>query len=160
MPFRKINRGFTLIELLVVIAIIAVLASVILVFVGQSKDSGGNAGVKSNLLNARPQAEVYFANQVSYQDVCLQASTQGVWKQVQAAVRAGGRVPKATPYSDSTASTATTEECHDDVAGYVVWVPLKESTSASPRAWCIDAANASKVVTTVLSAGSLTCPVS
>ena len=82
------ERGFTLLELLIVIAIIGILATVVLASMSQSKDKGADAGVKSNLLNARSQAEVYYTNSNrSYAGVCND-TTIGIFKQVQAAAKA------------------------------------------------------------------------
>jgi prepilin-type N-terminal cleavage/methylation domain-containing protein len=64
--FSRFNRqttskqGFTLIELLVVIAIIAILATIILSNLGESRKKGSDAGVKSNMASIQTEAEVYF----------------------------------------------------------------------------------------------------
>lgn len=54
------TRGFTLIELLVVIAIIGILASVVLASLNTARDKGSDAAIKSNLNNARAQAELFY----------------------------------------------------------------------------------------------------
>lgn len=54
------KRGFTLIELLVVIAIIGILATVVLVSLTASKDSGRDAAVKANLGSIQVQASLYY----------------------------------------------------------------------------------------------------
>lgn len=72
---RIYQRGFTLIELLVVIAIIGILASVVLASLNSARDSGQDAANKSNLNNARAQAELYFdGNDNSYVGVCTTGS--------------------------------------------------------------------------------------
>ena len=76
------NKGFTLIELLVVIAIIGILSSVVLASLNTARNKGADAAIKSNLANARAQAELFYdANGSSYKvsagalDVCDSSAT-------------------------------------------------------------------------------------
>lgn len=65
------RKGFTLIELLVVIAIIGILASVVLASLNTARAKGADAAIKSNLNNARAQAELFYDNNgQSYSGVC------------------------------------------------------------------------------------------
>ena len=59
---NKLKRGFTLIELLVVVAIIAVLISIVLVSLTNSKNKGEDAAVKSNLNTTRGISELFYLN--------------------------------------------------------------------------------------------------
>ncbi len=152
------QKGFTLLELLVVITVIAVFVTFSLVYLGESKDKGSDAGVKSNLLNARSLAEVYYTNNnKSYEGVCAISGIDTIGRLVQAAARAYGPTVK-TSYGDSVASTWNTEECHDSASAYAVWVPFRASTSASPRGLCIDSNNVTKVATDVLPNDIYACP--
>ena len=61
------QKGFTLIELLVVIAIIGILSSVVLASLNTARNKGADASVKSNLGEARAQAELFYdANNNNY----------------------------------------------------------------------------------------------
>jgi len=82
------NKGFTLIELLVVIAIIGILASVVLASLNTARDKGADAAIKSNLNNARAQAELYYdSNGQSYANVC--SATGGISQFITGATTAG-----------------------------------------------------------------------
>jgi prepilin-type N-terminal cleavage/methylation domain-containing protein len=61
---KKFNTksGFTLIELLVVIAIIAILASIIIGYLGSSKNQANDSKVKQQTKAAGNAAEIYFVN--------------------------------------------------------------------------------------------------
>src|SRR5574344_1835843 len=106
------NKGFTLIELLVVIAIIGILASVVLASLNSARAKGADAAIKSNLANARAQAELYYdSNNASYDGVCDAGSTadlKGILDSITAAEDAGG--------------TAT---CNDEVGGWAAISTLK-----------------------------------
>jgi len=60
------KKGFTLIELLVVISIIALVSSIVLASVTKSRTSSRDSAVKSNLLEVRSAAELYYAANQNY----------------------------------------------------------------------------------------------
>lgn len=64
------KRGFTLIELLVVISIIGLLGSVVLASLSDARGKGNTAAIKSTLVNIRTQAELVFATDYSFADIC------------------------------------------------------------------------------------------
>lgn len=112
------KRGFTLIELLVVIAIIGILASVVLASLNSARDKGADAAIKSNLNNARAQAELYYDdNSGSYASVCTGA---------------GGIAEFVTGAGDS-GSAAT--DCDDSATAWAAEAQLKSNTS---NYYCVD----------------------
>lgn len=130
------KRGFTLIELLVVIAIIGILASVVLASLNSARGKGQDAAIKSNLNNARAQAELYYDNNSnSYTNVCTTAS--GILNMRNGATNAGGTVT-----------------CNQSATAWAMSSRLVASSSAY---YCVDSSGQAKTGTTAL--GSATaCP--
>ena len=151
------SRGFTLIELLVVIAIIGILSSVVLASLNTARNKGADAAIKSQLANARAQAELFYDTPQNYDGVCAITGTNVVGGLVNAAEKAYGN-STVTTYADATASTYNTAQCHDGASAWAAWVPLKSSASASIVAWCVDSTGASKQVTAVLAGAAVACP--
>jgi type IV pilus assembly protein PilA len=155
---KNLTKGFTLIELLVVIAIIGILASVILASLNSARAKGTDAAVKSDLENARPQAEIYYdGSSSSYASVCTTATSAAVGGINTMLVDAAS---KATPGNAlvttfATAGTATTVVCHDSAAGWAAAAPLK---SVANNYWCVDSTGKAEQTPTVLGASVVVCP--
>jgi len=147
----KREKGFTLIELLVVIAIIGILSSVVLASLNVARGKGADAATKSNLSNARAQAEVYYdGNSQTYTNLCTAAG--GISTMLSAAQSSSGAASVVTV--NTTAGTATTVICHADANGWAVAAPLRSETGY----WCVDSTGVSARKTNVLAASSMTCP--
>ncbi len=158
LPALREQAGFTLIELLVVIAIIGILASVILASLNSARAKGTDAAVKSDLENARPQAEIYYdANSSSYLNACTtatSASPGGINTMLaDAATKATPSTPLVTAFA--TAGTATTVVCHDQATGWAAAAPLK---SVANMFWCVDSTGKAEQTASVLPASSTICP--
>ena len=131
------TTGFTLIELLVVIAIIGILSAVVLGALNSARAKGENASIKSNLNNARGQAELYYdSNGRKYIDVCTgSASTgnpdvKGVLKFITAAKKASDTVT-----------------CEDNAKSWAIIAKLS-TVEDNKEYWCVDSTGAADTVTT------------
>jgi type II secretory pathway pseudopilin PulG len=131
-----------LIELLVVIAIIGILSSVVLASLNSARNKGANAAIKSNLANARAQAEIFYDGVVgnqSYTAVCTDGS--GIGSNVEAAIAASG-----------VAADTVTTNCNSDDDEWVAIAELKNSEGM----FCVDYKGYSGITTTVTDASTET----
>jgi prepilin-type N-terminal cleavage/methylation domain-containing protein len=128
---RNERGGFTLIELLVVIAIIGVLSAVVLASLNSARNKGADAAIKSNINNARAQAELFYDNANSYTDVCT--DTDGISKMKTGAQNALG-------------STGTVT-CNDDADAWAMSSPLKSTPTLF---YCVDSTGNGTTTATTL----------
>ena len=133
------RRGFTLIELLVVIAIIGILSAVVLASLNTARNKGADAAIKSNINNARAQAELFYDSQSpnSYTGVCTNAAT-GIANMKTGATNAGGTVT-----------------CND--TGGTAWAMSSTLKTSATTYYCVDSTGQSKTGSTALGAGTV-CP--
>jgi type IV pilus assembly protein PilA len=140
-----LQKGFTLIELLVVIAIIGILSSVVLASLNTARNKGADAAVKSNLANARAQAEIVYdsrtANVNTYTNVCNTGAVDGVTG-IGANVTAAG------------AASGTTAVCNSNASAWAAAAQLKATNvvggTTGTDYWCVDSTGASKAIDSAL----------
>jgi prepilin-type N-terminal cleavage/methylation domain-containing protein len=161
---KKFNQGFTLIELLVVIAIIGILASVILASLNSARAKGTDAATKSDLSEARAQAELYYDSAGNtYKGVCSAPSTAspaGINSMMNDAVSKIGGVSLNTTIGTAEDSSHVT--CHDVdnspgvPSAWAAQIPLKSITSPVTY-YCVDSSGQAIQDTTVLAVNVVKC---
>lgn len=152
----KATPGFTLIELLVVIAIIGILATVVVVSMSASKDTGRDAAVKSNLGSLQVQASLYYNI----------GSTFG--SATTSCVPASGSVFNDTTTTVDDITKAAIADATENAKGNVMvcraapnaWAAGAQLSSGNY--WCVDSRGAAREVeaftTADLSASTPLCP--
>lgn len=149
------QKGFTLIELLVVIAIIGILASLVLVALGNARNKANDARVKSNVSQLRTLAEtIYDNNGSSYATVadCFADATptdaEGFCK--------GTATSVDSLQTDLTAANGVADPgltSVDSATTYCVQAVLKSTTDR----FCADSTGVAKIVSAACTVGGA-CP--
>ena len=133
------NKGFTLIELLVVIGIIAILAAVIVASLSSGRDKSVDAAIKSSLINARTQAQLFYdKNGNSY------ATASSVCSPTVGTLFADPTIAaQIVQVDDQNGTSANSIVCSSTSSAFAIASVLKTNTS---KAYCIDATNAGKII--------------
>ena len=174
---RHTSRGFTLIELLVVIAIIGILSSVVLASLNTARSKGNDAAVRSNLANARAQAELFYDDNGdkyvgtvgSSNDLCApgavtSSGVQGIYQFVAGAASASGASVNTTVNAGSATGVVT---CHatpssgsyNPFNAWAVEAPLKGTyPGITHPVYCVDSSGIAVITDgTTLAKGDAAC---
>jgi len=136
------KKGFTLIELLIVIAIIGILSSVVLASLNSARGKASNAAVKSAMSSLRNQAEIFYDNEYSYSDVCIDPEFANIL--ANATTTGGGPTGDVSDYcvSDTNTWAAYANLKVEDTGGAIVWCVnssgISKGLSATPTPWTVD----------------------
>lgn len=141
------KKGFTLLELMVVVAIIGILTAIVMIALGDSRNKGGDAAVKSNLNTIRGQAELFYANNgnsflpaggstlpITGPCPTYNASSTNMLQKDKVIANAIAEAVKR-------GSSGIRSACYNSSIVWVVAVPLKSNLSHS---WCVDSGGNSK----------------
>ena len=137
---KQENKGFTLIELLVVIAIIGILAGIVLTSLSGAREKAKDAQVQANLSGFRTAAELVFAKDGNYLNVCSANETK--------------------PYVDAATKDNLGQDCNfttttGQAYAYEVVLPSDKANSS----WCVDSTGFSgKTPKGSLSGNKTFCP--
>jgi prepilin-type N-terminal cleavage/methylation domain-containing protein len=144
------NKGFTLIELLVVIAIIGVLGAVVLGALNSARNKGNASAVKSELNQARLQADLFFDG--DYTDVCDPLNDNADPKGINYMVKKAGEANnfKSTDVNVNGAGDPyASVRCNvsDDGVFWAAQVQMRNedgtltnADNPNPTYWCVDSA--------------------
>ena len=141
---KNTKKGFTLIELLVVIAIIGILSSVVLASLNSARNKGADAAIKSNLANARAEAEIFYDTASTYDGVCALTGTNVIGDNMTAV---GNVTGGAFVVGDATNVSVTVPVCHDALGG---WAAASATKTGTPAAWCVDSTGVSQAAALIV----------
>lgn len=158
---KNFKKGFTLLELLVVVAIIAILVSVTLVALSDSRNKGADAAVKSNLNTIRGQSELFYSNNDN-SFLPIGGSTFGIATCPVYNASGTNMLSKDKTIADAIAEAvkrgSNGSSCYNSGLNWAIAVGLKTNANTS---WCIDSGGESKQVasvsTSAINATTFTC---
>ncbi|HEX8591596.1 MAG TPA: hypothetical protein VF696_02510, partial [Candidatus Paceibacterota bacterium] len=118
-----------------------------------ARNKGADTAVKSNLANARAEAEIFYdSNSNSYaptgvtNGVCSESAANGIGDNVRAAMTATGI---------ATTVAVNGIYCGAAADAWAAWAPLKTTAT---NAYCVDSKGSAKTLTTLPTAAITACP--
>lgn len=150
------NRGFTLIELLVALTILAILLSIVLLSLPDSRSRGNDAAVKANLSTIQVQAIQYFgigntygADNIGSSASCTAAGT--VFNDTSTTIE--DIIQSAVLSAQKNANGGASQlYCRSNANSFVVAAQLYGGTY-----WCVDSKSAAVEKTTAPGIGDTSC---
>ena len=127
--FRK-RRGFTLVEIMVVAAITVLIASIILVAMGESRNQAKDAAIKASLAEIRKAAELLHDTTDSYIGVC---------NPVDDTLSESGDFGRVEDYIEKQGGNVF---CRESQEGYAAISTLNRGDC-----WCVDSLGSAKEIT-------------
>lgn len=143
------NKGFTLLEILVVIAIVGVLASIVLVLLGNAKNKSLDNKVKAVLNQARTQASIFYTTGGTYSGVCTSTNDTANPKGIYGMVLSAAQVVGISSVTVNGTGSTTTATCNTNGTTFAAEVPI----TGTGNLWCVDGTQKGKVETTSIGAG-------
>ena len=134
------RAGFTLVEILVVVAIISLIASVVLVSMGESRKEARDAAIKTSLGEIRKAAELLYDASASYVGVC-DPNPPG-----DDSLSESGDFGRIEDYIENQGGAVA---CRENTGAYAVNSALNRG-----NCWCVDSLGAARKINL---AGSDTC---
>ncbi|MDO8729310.1 MAG: type II secretion system protein [bacterium] len=136
---KRREKGFTLIELLVSITIMGIIATIMLMYLSNTRGRGNDTKVKAQLVSVRSTAEIFYSNKNSYNG--LAGSISGSCNTLNSMFT--DTVSDMAKYTDpSNYPNDATLTCYSTAKAYAISALLPGA--GGTNSWCVDSLNNSK----------------
>jgi len=137
----RMRAGFTLVEIMVVAAITVLIATIILVAMGESRNQAKDAAIKTSLAEIRKAAELLGEERETYE-----FPPDGVCDPADDTLSESGDFGQVEDYIEKQGGVVT---CNDDSRAYAVISTLNRGDC-----WCVDSLGSAREITL---SGAETC---